>query len=795
MKNLFPIAVTVLFVSQFCLRAVPGDQYWDAQFGEPGIAGVNADIYAIATHNGHTYVSGYFPGSPTNTPVEVWNGAQWTSIGQVYGYPQALVYDMSFVGNYLYIAGSFTNVSGVTANGLARWDGANWSSVGFSGSLYNLAVSGNSLYVAGGFTNATADGSVATNIASWDGSAWHELGGGLGVVGGIQVAALAVQNGMVYAGGFFSNSGSLAVTNLAVWNGSTWSQVGGGVNGTVYSLIFNSGNLIAGGTFNQAGTISANGIAEWNGSSWSPFASGVATPTSYIFRLALFNGSIYAAGPFSSIGGVAATNIAFWNGSTWSPLGAGVSANVLGIFSNVTNLYAGFLGLAGGKIANSIASWDGANWNTIGPGGRLNGVSPSVFALTTDGTNLYAGGTFIGAGQTNADFVARFDGTNWNSLGSGIGPAGSTVRALAIGPNGLYAGGQFSTAGGVSAANMALWNGTNWSALGSGPGGVVASILVRTDGVYAAGASLYGSGPTYSGTPFFMRWDGTNWYNALNVTNVLFPVPISTPNIAIDALASIGTNIFVGGQLYLTYYNPNNFSDETSCPDIFQYGGSGTWAQAVGTGLNSNVLAMAVIGTNLYVAGYFTNAGGIAASQIAEWNGANWSALGSGVVGNGTVQALTAIGTNLYAGGTFTNMGGVSANRVAKWNGAAWSALGSGVIQSALSRSASALCSSGNDLYAGGLFQTAGNKASFDVGHWNDQINFNVPKLINPNWLSSAQFQTRLYGVPGVTNIIQATTNFVVWTPVLTNSAGIYDFTDSNSPAFPHRFYRAALSQ
>jgi len=60
--------------------------------------------------------------------------------------------------------------------------------------------------------------------------------------------------------------------------------------------------------------------------------------------------------------------------------------------------------------------------------------------------------------------------------------------------------------------------------------------------------------------------------------------------------------------------------------------------------------------------------------------------------------------------------------------------------------------------------------------------------------LPVGQFQARLFGVPGVTNIVQATTNFVVWTPILTNSAGIYDFTDSNSPPSRYRFYRALIS-
>jgi hypothetical protein len=48
-------------------------------------------------------------------------------------------------------------------------------------------------------------------------------------------------------------------------------------------------------------------------------------------------------------------------------------------------------------------------------------------------------------------------------------------------------------------------------------------------------------------------------------------------------------------------------------------------------------------------------------------------------------------------------------------------------------------------------------------------------------------------GIGGLTNIIQATTNFTSWTPVLTNSTGVYDFADSNSAAYPCRFYRALL--
>jgi hypothetical protein len=45
-------------------------------------------------------------------------------------------------------------------------------------------------------------------------------------------------------------------------------------------------------------------------------------------------------------------------------------------------------------------------------------------------------------------------------------------------------------------------------------------------------------------------------------------------------------------------------------------------------------------------------AGGNSASNIAKWNGTNWSALGSGIEGD--VYALAVSGEYLYAAGSFT---------------------------------------------------------------------------------------------------------------------------------------------
>ena len=84
--------------------------------------------------------------------------------------------------------------------------------------------------------------------------------------------------------------------------------------------------------------------------------------------------------------------------------------------------------------------------------------------------------------------LARWDGTSWSSLGSGIN--GSVTALQMHGPD-LYAGGAFTTAGGVTAYHVAKWDGTNWSAVGSfDVNNQVAALAFIGDDLYAAGFFL-----------------------------------------------------------------------------------------------------------------------------------------------------------------------------------------------------------------------------------------------------------------------------------------------------------------
>ena len=175
-------------------------------------------------------------------------------------------------------------------------------------------------------------------------------------------------------------------------------------------------------------------------------------------------------------------------------------------------------------------------------------------------------------------------------------------------------------------------------------------------------------------------------------------------NGAVFAIATTGSGeIILGGEFSL--------GGDMAASNIVKWDG-GTWS-ALGTGTDSIVTSLAIVGTDLFAGGYFTSAGGMAAKYIAKWNGGAWTPVGSGM--DFIVYALATDDTDLYAGGSFTMAGGVPSNRIARWNGSTWSPLGSGLDGGGVS----ALALNGGDLYAEGDFTTAGGVAASKVAKWN----------------------------------------------------------------------------
>lgn len=140
-------------------------------------------------------------------------------------------------------------------------------------------------------------------------------------------------------------------------------------------------------------------------------------------------------------------------------------------------------------------------------------------------------------------------------------------------------------------------------------------------------------------------------------------------------------------------------------------GGNGTWVSSI-TSFNGNIIA----------GGAFASAGGVSATNVAMWNGTGWQAMSSGL--DGEVLALAVYNNELYAGGTFTS----PSNYIAKWNGSSWVAVSGLTNGGSGSRVNDFLVDTvTNRLYIGGDFSVSGGN---NVAFWNGST---MTKLTNGN--------------------------------------------------------------
>ena len=416
--------------------------------------------------------------------------------------------------------------------------------------------------------------------------------------------------------------------------------------------------------------------------------TGIAEPgfNNTIRAVVVGAGKLYVGGDFTvANGGVLANRIAAWNGNTWSALGSGMNDDVYALAWDGARLYAGgsFI-TAGDTAAKSIAVWDGSAWSAL-----RSGMVGSVYVLAWDGTRLYAGGGFTTAGGTAAKNIAVWDGSVWSALGLGTNGA---VNALAWddAAGRLYAGGMFSSAGGTTAHYIAVWDGSVWSALGSGMNGGVRALAWDGAQLYAGGGFNSAGGTAANRIAV---WNGSAW-SALG----------SGMESTVYALVWDGARLYAGGAF--------TTAGGSAAKNIAVWNGS-AWS-ALGSGMNNDVYALTWDGAQVYAGGAFTTAGGSPAKNIAMWDGSAWSALGPGM--DGTVYALAWDGAQLYAGGRFSTTGSTATNNIAMWDGSTWSALGSGMNNYV---SALAWDGTAGRLYAGGAFTTpASYIAAWDGSTW-----------------------------------------------------------------------------
>ena len=288
--------------------------------------------------------------------ITIFDGQYFDSLpGETNGIKDFCIYQDSLVagGNFLYAG--YDNFPSVNyTHELAYWDGTNWLNTGLwsiDGSINAVAVYNGELYVGGYFTQINTQ--PFNRIAKWNGTQWTSVGGGF--LGNCNVECMKVYNGQLYVGGSLGlpilNPNSYY--NCVRWNGTQWDSVGGKFGpGRVFSFCNDTitNKLYIGGPINYAGNNILHTVAAWDGSNlsvpgWCPIEGRPC--------MSMYNNELYVGGL-----GFNDTVLTKYNGSSWTnvEIAPNIQINSLCVYTG--NLYVGgWFDSIGGIYAPYIACY------------------------------------------------------------------------------------------------------------------------------------------------------------------------------------------------------------------------------------------------------------------------------------------------------------------------------------------------------------------------------------------------------------------------------------------------------
>ena len=244
---------------------------------------------ALAAKEDTLYMTGRYQSPDNITPrhIVMWDGQNWDVLGgglpidfDWRAHPDSVAaHAIAVIDNDIYVGGKFIFVGDLQTAipNLACWNGKEWDAVGggrFNGTVKKMAVYRNELYVAGEFTKISR--LTVNGIAKWDGHEWSGFGEDNPALQYHQ--ALTVSRGRVFlAGNTFDNHNRHSKADVFMWNSGIWETLGDGVRGVldeghsnqdIHALGVHGNELFVGGEFYYAAAngrevLSAN-LAMWH---------------------------------------------------------------------------------------------------------------------------------------------------------------------------------------------------------------------------------------------------------------------------------------------------------------------------------------------------------------------------------------------------------------------------------------------------------------------------------------------------------------------------------------------------
>ncbi|HYC57748.1 MAG TPA: hypothetical protein VEL28_22675 [Candidatus Binatia bacterium] len=570
----------------------------------------------------------------------------------VRGTRNSVIYNAAATADYLYVAGEFKRIGGVSAHGIARWDGVAWAA------LPPLPIDGYvlSLRALGDIVYALVDGpnSEPAFVFRFTKGDWSQVGPSIGP----SASRLTISDrGDIYVVGVFDIVGqSGPFVTVAALQENAWQPLGPDpfyVDGDVLVV---DDEVYVTGRFSSIGSLRCNGIARWDGASWHALGTGLVLDGVNLvyggYALAYYAGEVFLGGAFYGVDNLPVQHLARWDGTAWRPVvraGAkGFSGPVFVLLSTDAGLFAGgAFGLAGETTANGIARWDGEQWQPLGAG-----VDGYVSAMAWDGVDLYVGGRFRSAGGVIGNGVARWDGEQWQPLGNGLEDR-AIVTTLAIHDGELYAGGQFGRNHEQTKIfrNVARWDGVEWQPLGDGWDYSIYSLASWEGSLFAAGYEEENANGDYS---TLWYWDGAEWLRPGDKPHDGVSAIVPTENHLYASAARLPGGIEGVGRWNGTLWKEYPESDDDEFPLAMAY--------------DEHLL----YGVNVVPAEDYT-------IHLAVTDGSAWQLLGGPLHGNHDSSApfpapfhqsyvLARHEGRIFVGGMFTHVGVAESSAIAVWD-------------------------------------------------------------------------------------------------------------------------------
>jgi len=327
------------------------------------------------------------------------------------------------------------------------------------------------------------------------------------------ITAIAVDRGLVYAGGSFATvtvpeSGKLDLTTVTVnrilrYDGNQVSPLGAGTNGEINVIVAFQGLLAIGGAFTEVypyrgSAIPTGGVALWNPAEakWSNLG-GLPTDTfsGVVMALAAKGDVLVIGGKFDRFSPSTKDmhGLAMYIGISerWVPMGDGVSGgHVLSLLLHCSGSQDA--PPANGTSANGTNGTCSSDSGACNTPGNATGTSLAPCGAL-ESLHVYVGGTFSKAGKKTAKGIAMWDGSQWHSPGQLNGQ----VHSFSYLAGWLYVGGTFTeiqygqieTPYGkhLDIEHLARYRNGEWEPVGSGVGGPVYTLQSIRGCVYVGG--------------------------------------------------------------------------------------------------------------------------------------------------------------------------------------------------------------------------------------------------------------------------------------------------------------------